>query len=241
MGTARFAVVVMSNLSPTELSELAGIAAELGALLQQIGDESRLAAANGPHHTDHAALLAQIASNAERAQILHRHFASRLLDGATAEASSLADAEAAPPPVTVTPPKLESIIMANPTGSRELILIADDDAADLRQTETILTDADYRVITARDGFKAIELYTRLWAAIDLVILDFALPGLSGDLIFDELLGINPKVAAVVSGGFHQPAKLSAMLAKGLAGFMPKPFDRDKLLHQVASVIARRPR
>lgn len=144
-------------------------------------------------------------------------------------------------PKPLPPPKLESVIMSNPTGMRELILIADHEARVLRQTEAVLTEDDYRVITARDGFEAISLYNRLWTAIDLVILDFALPGMSGDLIFDELLGINPNVAVVVSSGFHQPAKLSAMLSKGLCGFLPKPYDREKLLKQVQAVLAHRRR
>lgn len=212
-------------------------AVELDALLIKIVNASR-------HGHDAEALpsvLETIAADAEQARELHARLTEKMF-GVSADGSSCGVSAAdLPPPATVPPPKLESIIMANPTGSKELILIADHEAAALRQTEAILTDDDYRVITARDGFEAIQLYNRLWAAIDLVILDFALPGMSGDLIFDELLGINPKVACVVSSGFHQPAKLSAMLAKGLSGFLPKPFDRGKLLTQISTVLAKRPR
>jgi CheY-like chemotaxis protein len=144
-------------------------------------------------------------------------------------------------PVIIAPPAhLEQITMANPTGMRELILIADHDAAGLAEMETILTDEDYRVLSVRDGFEAISIYARLWAAIDLVILDFSLPGMSGDLVFDELQAINPKVAAVVSSGFTHPDKLKQMLAQGLSGFLPKPYERGRLLRQIQQVLAHRP-
>jgi CheY-like chemotaxis protein len=164
------------------------------------------------------------------------------LAGEPAE-SGLVSPEAIEPPLPgmIQPPaNLEQILMANPTGMRELILIADHDATGLAEMEQMLTADDYRVLSVRDGFEAISVYARLWAAIDLVILDFDLPGLSGDLVFDELQAINPKVAAVVSSGFTHPAKLKQMLAQGLSGFLPKPYERERLIRQIQQVIAHRP-
>jgi CheY-like chemotaxis protein len=148
---------------------------------------------------------------------------------------------ASAPPLRVEPPAhLEQITMANPTGMRELVLIADHDAEALAEIEQMLTAEDYRVLGVRDGFEAISIYARLWAAIDLVILDFSLPGMSGDLVFDELQAINPRVAAVVSSGFTHPQKLKQMLAQGLSGFLPKPYERERLIHQIQQVLAHRP-
>jgi DNA-binding NarL/FixJ family response regulator len=41
---------------------------------------------------------------------------------------------------------------------------------------------------------------------------------------------------VLSSGFAEQNKIGAMLAKGLRGFMPKPYTREKLLEQVKSTI-----
>ncbi len=130
--------------------------------------------------------------------------------------------------------------MANPTGMREVVLVADHNQATLAEIERILTEEDYRVLTVRDAFEAISIYARLWAAIDLVVLDFSMPGMNGDLIFDELQAINPKVAAVVTGGFTDPAKLNQMLGQGLKGYLPKPSEREKFLRQIQQVLAHRP-
>ncbi len=168
--------------------------------------------------------------------------ATALADTASMVAAGSPEPVVAPAPVPIVrpPEHLEQITMANPTGMRELILIADHNQADLAEMERMLTDEDYRVLSVRDGFETISIYARLWAAIDLVILDFSLPGMAGDLVFDELQAINPKVAAVVSSGFTHPDKLKQMLGQGLSGFLPKPYERERLIRQITQVLAHRP-
>lgn len=151
--------------------------------------------------------------------------------------------EAPEPPRHYQPPtSLEQITMANPTGMREVVLVAESSATILQEVENFLTEEDYRVISVRDGFEAITTYGRLWTAIDLVMLDFDLPGLSGELVFEELLAINPQVAVVISSGSTAPekGKFHQMLARGLSGFLPKPFERERLIRQIQSVLAHRP-
>src|SRR5205814_2328431 len=101
---------------------------------------------------------------------------------------------------------------------------------------TMLTDEGYRVILARDGFEALKIYQQIGKQIALVILDFFLPVMDGDAVFDELRTINPEVAVVLSSGFAEQSKLGVMLAQGLKGFIPKPYTAEKLLEQVRSTI-----
>ncbi len=197
-------------------------------------------------------LLEHIVTTVRDARVLNSKALTRLDDAhrAALEEARLAEEAAARPPEpvvapplpTVRPPtQMEQITMANPTGMHELVLIADHDAASLHEIETMLTDEDYRVLSVRDAFEAISIYARLWAAIDLVVLDFSMPMMSGELIFDELQAINPHVAVVISSGFSHPEKLSQMLARGLSGFLPKPYNREKLILQLKQVLAHRPR
>lgn len=192
--------------------------------------------------------LEHVVNGVQDARKLNEQALARLDEArqAGAEAERLAaepPVEPAPEPtVTVRPPtNMEQIFMANPTGMREVVLVADHDPDSLQAVETMLTDEDYRVLSVQDAFEAISIYARLWAAIDLVILDFSMPGLSGDLVFDELQAINPNVAAVISGGYTHPDKLSQMLGRGLSGFVPKPFSREKLIRQIQQVLAHKPR
>jgi len=44
------------------------------------------------------------------------------------------------------------------------------------------------------------------------------------------------VAVVLSSGFTEHDNLRIMLSKGLRGFIPKPFSRQKLLMQVRATL-----
>ena len=124
----------------------------------------------------------------------------------------------------------------NPKGNRELILLVDDETEIAELASGMLTEEGYRVILARDGFEALKIYQQIGKQIGLVILDFFLPVMDGDAVFDELRALNPEVAVVLSSGFAEQSKLGNMLAQGLKGFIPKPYTREKLLEQVRSTL-----
>jgi CheY-like chemotaxis protein len=129
-----------------------------------------------------------------------------------------------------------SISVLNPKGNRALILLVDDETEISELASAMLTDEGYRVILARDGFEALKIYQQIGKQIGLVILDFFLPVMDGDAVFDELRALNPEVAVVLSSGFAEQSKLGNMLAQGLKGFIPKPYTREKLLEQVQSTL-----
>jgi CheY-like chemotaxis protein len=138
---------------------------------------------------------------------------------------------------TAKPSEIPSEIgVLNPKGNRELILLVDDETEIAELASAMLTDEGYRVILARDGFEALKIYQQIGHQIALVILDFFLPVMDGDAVFDELRALNPDVAVVLSSGFAEQSKLGAMLAQGLKGFIPKPYTAEKLLEQVRSTI-----
>ncbi len=124
----------------------------------------------------------------------------------------------------------------NPSGNRELILIVEDEAQVAELAGEMLTGEGYKVIIAHDGFEALRIYEQKGKEIGLVILDFFLPVMDGDAVFDELKNLNPAIDVVLSSGFAEQGKLGNMLAQGLRGFIPKPYSRAKLLEQVRSTL-----
>ena len=124
----------------------------------------------------------------------------------------------------------------NPQGNRELILLVDDEAQVAELAAEMLAEEGYKVIVAHDGFEALRIYQQMGEQIGLVILDFFLPVMDGDAVFDELRSLNPDIAVVLSSGFAEQSKLGNMLAQGLRGFIPKPYSRAKLLEQVRSTL-----
>lgn len=144
-----------------------------------------------------------------------------------------AESKKAPLRSAPIPPEIPVL---NPKGNRELILLVDDEVEISELASTMLTDEGYRVILAKDGFEALRIYQQVGKQIGLVILDFFLPVMDGDAVFDELRSQNPDVVVVLSSGFAEQSKLGNMLAQGLKGFIPKPYTREKLLEQVRSTL-----
>jgi CheY-like chemotaxis protein len=124
----------------------------------------------------------------------------------------------------------------NPKGNREYILIVEDEREVAELASEMLVEEGYKVIIAYDGFQALKIYQKVGKKIGLVILDFFLPVMDGDAVFDELRGINPNINVVLSSGFAEQTTISAMLARGLRGFIPKPYSQAKLLEQVRSTL-----
>jgi CheY-like chemotaxis protein len=145
----------------------------------------------------------------------------------------VAESKKAPLKSAPVPPEISVL---NPKGNRELILLVDDELEISELASAMLTDEGYRVILAKDGFEALKIYQQIGKQIGLVILDFFLPVMDGDAVFDELRALNPEVAVVLSSGFAEQSKLGNMLAQGLKGFIPKPYTREKLLEQVRSTL-----
>jgi CheY-like chemotaxis protein len=127
-------------------------------------------------------------------------------------------------------------VIKNPNGPRELLLIVEDEQEVAELAAEMLAEEGYKVIIAHDGFEALKIYQNMSSEIGLVILDFFLPVIDGDAVFDELRAINSEANVVVSSGFGEQAKLSTMLDQGLRGFIPKPYTREKLLAQVRSIL-----
>lgn len=131
------------------------------------------------------------------------------------------------------PPEIK---VTNPKGNREYILLVEDELQVAEVAAEMLACEGYKVIVAHDGFEALKIYRAVGKQIGLVILDFFLPVMDGDAVFDELRVLNPDVNVVLSSGFAEQQKISAMLAQGLRGFIPKPYSSEKLLGQVRSTL-----
>ena len=151
----------------------------------------------------------------------------------------------AKPLPAVVRPKTEAAALApipadvpilNPKGNRELILLVDDETEIAELASEMLAEEGYKIVLAKDGFEALRIYQQIGGHIGLVVLDFFLPVMDGDAVFDELRALNPNINVVLSSGFAEQSKIGAMLAQGLRGFIPKPYTREKLLEQVRSTL-----
>jgi CheY-like chemotaxis protein len=211
---------------------------ELNNLLQVISESSQVLQNICAESPDSDKYFAILRNGVERATKVTRMMVDRV-GGFQTEGASPARPEPAPLPAAPQPgfPALATDVkIFNPTGPRELVLIVDDEDFVTLLAQRVLTDEGYRVITARDGFQALEIYRKLKEQISLIILDFTMPVMDGADVFAELQLMNPKVPVVLSSGFAEQDRLRGMLARGLRGFIPKPYTQQKLLAQIRSVL-----
>ncbi len=227
-------------LDSNEIRWVKSTANDLNNLIQVISDSSQLLESLCAQTEEDHRYFSILKNGVERASKVISSMVERV-DGYS-DGSALLNATPALTPQPLTIQCLESDLhldwapIKNPSGARELVLIVDDEEFICLLAEHVLTGQGYRVITATDGFKAIDIYRKLQHQISLIILDFAMPVLDGGDVFEELLLINPKVPVVLSSGFTEHSRLSSMLGNGLRGFIPKPYTKEKLLSQVRAVL-----
>lgn len=200
---------------------------ELNNLIQVIAESSHALEPICGQHAEGGKYVGYIRESVERAKKVTGEMASRLgglgqVDaGSTVARIGLGDAEP---------------VVTNPEGTKELVLLIDDEEMISVLAGEMLAGAGYRVATALNPFRALEMFRQIKDEVSLVILDFTLPIMDGAEVFDELRKIRPDIAVMLSSGFAEQAKVRSMLAKGLRGFLPKPYTEAKLLSQVRIVL-----
>jgi two-component system cell cycle sensor histidine kinase/response regulator CckA len=108
-------------------------------------------------------------------------------------------------------------------GHNERILLVDDEPTLLQLGERLLTTLGYEVISATNGSEACRLYREQKDRIQLVILDFLMPGMNGEETFHELKKIDPNIRVLLASGLNQEGRPQELMNQGVQGFIRKPF------------------
>jgi CheY-like chemotaxis protein len=108
-------------------------------------------------------------------------------------------------------------------------MLVDDDPLVLASASAMLEDLGHRVVEAASGARALELL-RAGAAADLVITDYAMPGMTGLQLAEALRRLRPGLPVLLATGYGE---LRGDTAAGLAR-LPKPFGQDSLARAIAA-------
>lgn len=117
----------------------------------------------------------------------------------------------------------------------ETVLLVDDELMVRDVATEMLKAIGCRVIVARNGAEAIELYKEEKHEIDLVILDMIMPQMSGSDTFDRLKMINAAVKVLLSSGYCLDGQASEILKRGCSGFIQKPYDIRALSGKIQEI------
>ena len=128
----------------------------------------------------------------------------------------------------------EEAAMGLQRGKNELILLAEDDPTVLLVNQARLEYLGYRVLTATDGKKALEIFDQSKGTIDLVISDIVMPEIEGITLFRELQKRSPNVKMVLVTGY--PMEGNQEISNLGVKIIQKPFGKEKLSQVVRQVI-----
>jgi len=113
----------------------------------------------------------------------------------------------------------------------QTILMIDDEELLLTMGEMVLSSFGYRVFTANSGQKALELFSKHQAQIDLVITDLVMPKMSGRELIEQLRRLAPQVRIICSSGY-----IRALTPEEEDMYLQKPFTSVDLLRKVKQAL-----
>lgn len=112
------------------------------------------------------------------------------------------------------------------------VLVVDDDQLVLTSTAAMLEDLGYTAMQAEVGQEALELL-RDGVQVDLVITDYAMPGMTGIQLAEELHRTRPRRPVLLMTGYAVLPGTAAEIER-----LAKPINQDALAKAVGNCIAR---
>ena len=113
-------------------------------------------------------------------------------------------------------------------GSKVLVV---DDLKNMRCTlGGILEDKGHRVVTAENGYQAIESVKG--NHFDVIFMDIKMPGMNGVQAFSEIKKLDPKVIVIMMTAYDEKDLAEKALKQGARTCLYKPFDMEQVLSLV---------
>lgn len=144
-------------------------------------------------------------------------------------------AEPASPAREVTKPAIDCADQRR-TGDRPVVLVVDDDSAVREITTSILSENGYRIREAGSGLAALTALESD-ACVDLIVLDFAMPGMNGAEAACEIRLRWPHLPVMFVTGYADTAALMQAGEVGAERIVQKPFQRGELERKAAAILA----
>lgn len=122
-------------------------------------------------------------------------------------------------------------------GKGETILLAEDDDALRELVRTMLEELGYEVLTASDGFEALEVESDHDQPIDLLVSDVVMPNLGGIELSNAIKETRPEIRVILLSGYPCRATANqADLPEDLP-FLQKPVAPVTLARAVQEALA----
>jgi len=134
-------------------------------------------------------------------------------------------------------PTDQAVIIEEPRGGSETILLAEDDDAVRELMNHALMSAGYRVISARNGKEAVDAFNSNRDSINLLLFDLSMPEMDGMKAYEQIARTAPDIRVLfVSGYLSDHMRKGKINEKGSYRYLLKPVSPRELLRNVRSML-----
>lgn len=130
----------------------------------------------------------------------------------------------------------EKILAVEPSGKiileRRTVLLVEDERTLRKLTRKMLTEMGLTVLEAENGFQAIETAKRTETAIDLLLTDVVMPGMSGWALAETLSSLRPEMRVLFMSGYPDGVVARHGATEAGITILHKPFTREELTRRV---------
>jgi CheY-like chemotaxis protein len=121
-------------------------------------------------------------------------------------------------------------------GPGENILLIDDEKVVLRAEELALQKQGYTVSAFNDPVAAVAYFETHASEISCVILDIVMPKMNGKECYARIRAVSPSVKVIITTGYTSDPEFDAFVARNNLSVIAKPFDAEKLLEAIHTVL-----
>jgi two-component system cell cycle sensor histidine kinase/response regulator CckA len=125
---------------------------------------------------------------------------------------------------------------APPKPGNEAVLLVEDEAGVRKLVNGILRSKGYRVIEAAGPQQALAKLADPTCAIDLLLTDVVMPGMSGRELADRVLRDRPEMALLYMSGYTEDRMVLHGVRTSETRFLQKPFTPEQLLRRVRDTL-----
>jgi CheY-like chemotaxis protein len=117
---------------------------------------------------------------------------------------------------------------------RPVALFVDDEILLRKAGKRMLAGLGYEVILASNGRDGVERYAQHRHRIGVVLLDVAMPVMSGAECCREIKRLNAEIPVLLASGFPKGADLQSLLKLPNVRYVQKPYDLDDIITNLAA-------
>ncbi|MES1262429.1 MAG: response regulator [Acidobacteriota bacterium] len=115
-----------------------------------------------------------------------------------------------------------------PSSAHPTILVVDDEIDVLRLVETVLSQQGYNVILSKGADNAIATFQKMSPKPDLLLTDVVMPGMSGPMLVDHLLELQPGLRVLFMSGYDERQVVQRYVVERGFDLIAKPFTLQRL-------------